>query len=111
LGRKFLQEKGQLNLRKYTKKTKEKSLPKTKAAKVLLELETEEENNLFQKLKAKRLEIAREKQVPPYLIFHDKTLVEMVKLMPKSLAEMVNVSGVGEAKIKQYGKVFLEVLQ
>ncbi len=110
LGRKFLQEKSEIRLRKYTTKTKIKSASKVKVAKQILELSSDDESDLFLKLKAKRLEIAKAQKVPPYLIFHDKTLVEMVKLRPKSLAEMVNVSGIGEAKVKQYGKVFLEVL-
>ena len=110
LGRKFLQEKSEIRLRKYTTKTKIKSASKVKVAKQILELSSDDESDLFLKLKAKRLEIAKAQKVPPYLIFHDKTLVEMVKLRPKSLAEMVNVSGIGEAKVKQYGKVFLEIL-
>ncbi len=114
LGRKFLQEKSEIRLRKYVTKTKIKSALKpsikSKITKEILELSSDAENNLFIKLKAKRLEIAKEQKVPPYLVFHDKTLIEMVKLKPKTLAEMANVSGVGEAKIKQYGKIFLEIL-
>ncbi len=113
LGRKFLQEKSEIRLRKYVTKTKIKSTIKSQAkskVKEILELSSEAENNLFLKLKAKRLEIAKEQKVPPYLVFHDKTLIEMVKLKPKTLAEMGDVSGVGEAKIKQYGKLFLEIL-
>lgn len=113
VGRKFLQEKSEIRLRKYVTKTKIKStikLPTKSKVKEILELSSEAENNLFLKLKAKRLEIAKEQKVPPYLVFHDKTLIEMVKLKPQSLAEMANVSGVGEAKIKQYGKIFLEIL-
>lgn len=110
LGRKFLQEKKEIKLRKYTAKVKVKSAAKIKTAKAILELTTDAENNLFQKLKAKRLEIAKEQKVPPYLVFHDKTLIEMVKIKPKNLEEMGSVSGVGEAKIKQYGKVFLKII-
>ena len=55
-------------------------------------------------------EIAKAQNLPPYIIFHDKTLLEMVKQRPQNLAEMGKISGVGEAKIKKYGKVFLEVI-
>lgn len=109
-GRDFLREKTLIQMRKYSGKTKEKSVSKAKMSKISLELESEEENELFAKLKAKRLEIAKEQKVPPYLVFHDKTLFEMIKVKPKSLEDMKQISGVGEAKIKSYGELFLEIL-
>ncbi len=74
------------------------------------ELETEEEHQLLAKLKAKRMEIAMSQNVPPYVVFHDKTLFEMIKLRPKNVEALAGITGVGEAKIKKYGKVFLGVL-
>ena len=65
---------------------------------------------LFEKLRALRLEIAREEKVPPYLIFSDKTLVHMCALKPKDKEQMVQVSGVGEYKYDKYGARFLELL-
>ena len=62
-------------------------------------------------LKDKRLEIAKEQQLPPYVIFHDKTLLEMVKENPQSLTALSSVSGVGEMKIKRYGQIFLDIIQ
>ena len=108
-GRKFLQEKSSIQMRKHVGKVKadKKTTSKTK---VLSELSGDFENDLFAKLKAKRLEIAKEQKVPPYVVFHDKTLIEMVKLRPESLAVMGKISGVGEAKIKKYGEVFLELI-
>lgn len=108
-GMQFLKEKSPIEMRKYSGKAKLKN--KIAKTKISLELESEEENELFANLKAKRMEIALEQKVPPYVVFHDKTLFEMIKVMPQSLEEMGQISGVGEAKIKRYGKVFLQILQ
>lgn len=67
--------------------------------------------DLLDKLKGKRLEISKKHNVPPYIIFHDKTLLEMVSLMPKNLEDMSRISGIGESKLKKYGDIFLEVLK
>ncbi len=110
-GREFLREKKPLLLRKHKAKIKPDSSSRTKEKiKLALDLNGAEETELFTKLKAKRLEIAKEQNVPPYIVFHDKTLLEMIKRRPKSLNEMTNISGVGEVKIERYGKEFLAVL-
>jgi len=69
-----------------------------------------EDQSLFEALRSKRLELARDQGIPPYVIFHDRTLVELVLLRPSSLAEMLQVPGVGDAKLAKYGEVFLGVL-
>ena len=56
------------------------------------------------------MEFARAQNVPPYLIFHDKTLVELAVAKPSSRAEMAKVSGVGDAKLDRYGNAFLAVI-
>ncbi len=66
---------------------------------------------LWQALKAKRLELAREQGVPPYVIFHDSTLLEILNRRPGSLTEMGGISGVGQAKLARYGDEFLKVLE
>jgi ATP-dependent DNA helicase RecQ len=66
---------------------------------------------LFEALRAKRREIAKERGVPPYVIFHDSTLREMAGLHPTTLASLAQVTGVGEAKREAYGDAFLEVLR
>jgi len=68
------------------------------------------EKALFDALRAYRLELAKEKNVPPYVIFHDKTLLEMVNAKPTSLASMAYISGIGEAKLNTYGDSFLNVI-
>jgi ATP-dependent DNA helicase RecQ len=108
IGRKFLQEKNSILMRKHVGKVKVTKVAKTKLS---LGLESEDEHELFARLKTKRLEIAKAQNVPPYVVFHDKTLFEMIKLRPKNLADLGGITGVGEAKIKKYGKVFLEVLE
>lgn len=71
---------------------------------------SEAEEILFEKLRALRLEIARQEKVPPYLVFSDKTLAHMCLLKPATKAEMLRVSGVGEYKYEKYGERFLEVM-
>lgn len=66
---------------------------------------------LWDALKAKRREIADGQQVPPYVIFHDATLMEMMERKPDNLQQMKQISGVGERKLAQYGGVFLAVLR
>ena len=66
---------------------------------------------LLRRLKAERLAIAKEQGVPPYLIFHDKTLMEMVAKRPETLDELTRVGGVGQTKLERYGPRFLEVLR
>jgi ATP-dependent DNA helicase RecQ len=68
------------------------------------------DHDLFQKLREKRMEIARAQNVPPYVIFHDRTLIELAAAKPSSRAEMANVPGVGEAKLDRYGPAFLSVI-
>ena len=68
-------------------------------------------NALWDALCAKRREIAELQKVPPYLIFHDATLMAMMEHKPSTLAEMACLSGVGEHKLKQYGKQFLAVIE
>ncbi|MBU0594337.1 MAG: DNA helicase RecQ [Gammaproteobacteria bacterium] len=66
---------------------------------------------LWQALKAKRTELAREQGVPPYVIFHDSTLLEILNRRPGSLTEMGQISGVGQAKLERYGDAFLQVVE
>lgn len=66
---------------------------------------------LWHALKAKRTELAKEQGVPPYVIFHDSTLLEILNHRPSSLTEMSRISGIGQAKLTRYGDAFLEVLE
>ena len=66
---------------------------------------------LFEQLRSTRLEVARARGVPPYVIFHDATLREMVRIRPASRAELRTVKGVGERKSEDLGDEFLRVIQ
>ncbi len=66
-----------------------------------------QEEDLFEKLRALRTEIAREEKVPPYIVFSDRTLVHMCIVKPKTKGEMLSVTGVGEFKYEKYGERFL----
>ncbi|MBU0467751.1 MAG: DNA helicase RecQ [Candidatus Omnitrophica bacterium] len=72
---------------------------------------TNYENSLFDELRKKRKELADAKGVPPYVIFSDKSLVEMCQQLPKNKKEFIQVFGVGEQKLKKYGDVFLEIIK
>lgn len=65
---------------------------------------------LWEALRAKRREIADEQDVPPFVIFHDATLMAMIDEKPTDLKQMSYISGIGEKKLELYGKKFLEVL-
>lgn len=67
--------------------------------------------DLFEILRKLRLEIAKEESMPPYIIFSDKTLIDMCVKKPSDEEEMLNVSGVGANKLKKYGQRFLEEIQ
>lgn len=109
-GMQFLRDRKTLQLRKPQEKIKKPKEIKVVKANLDLNLNNEEEKELFIRLKSKRLEIARSKSLPPYIIFHDKTLLEMIKFKPKSIEEMLKINGVGEEKAKSYGKIFLDIL-
>ena len=66
---------------------------------------------LFEALRQKRLLLARARGIPPYIIFHDRTLQEIARARPRTLDELAGISGVGERKLAQYGEAFLEVVR
>ena len=88
-------------------KPKEPVARKTKKGRVVESVDS----NLYAELKALRRVIADEKSVPAYIVFSDATLVDMCKKIPTTLAEMLEVSGVGRVKLDMYGDRFLQVLR
>ncbi len=66
---------------------------------------------LFERLRSLRYEIARQESLPPYIIFSDKTLIDMCVKVPHTKAEMLNVNGVGENKFEKYGQLFLDEIR
>ncbi|WP_422419838.1 DNA helicase RecQ [Pseudomonas sp. GZD-222] len=69
-----------------------------------------DEREQWEALRALRRKLAEEHGVPPYVIFPDSTLLEMLRSQPTSLSEMAQVSGVGARKLERYGAAFLDVL-
>ena len=106
-GRDFLRDKPVLMLRVPTRpRISRDKVARSQTAIILPEADQE----LFQALRQKRLEIARTQNLPPYVIFHDKTLIELAAARPGSRAEMAQVPGVGETKLDRYGPAFLAVI-
>lgn len=98
-------------LRRDEDTTKRKSSKAERGARVKEGYAEANEDPLWHALKAKRTELAREQGVPPYVIFHDSTLLEILNQKPGSLTEMGNISGIGQAKLTRYGDDFLQVLE
>jgi len=73
-------------------------------------LVSEEDAPLFSALKAKRRALAEAANLPAYIVFNDKTLIEMVKHKPQSLDDFAMIAGVGQKKLEKYGHAFLSVL-
>lgn len=67
-------------------------------------------DDLWHALKSKRMALAKEQGVPPYVIFHDSTLIEMHARRPRTLAEFEEISGVGQSKLLRYGEIFIKLI-
>jgi ATP-dependent DNA helicase RecQ len=106
----FLQKKEVLRLRKFTGKAKVEIAGRSKSKSPLV-LDNESDQQLFEALRAARLKLAREQNVAPFVIFHDRTLRELVLQKPQSLFALSNISGVGEKKVERYGEIFLQVIR
>jgi ATP-dependent DNA helicase RecQ len=106
-GQAFLKQRETVRLRKFTGKSKIATPAQARSA---ITFENEADRQLFAALKTARRELALEQNVPPYVIFHDRTLREMVMHRPASRAAMCGMSGIGEKKMERYGEIFLEVI-
>lgn len=83
--------------------------PRKRAAAAAASL-TPEAQALFERLRAKRLELARADGVPPYVVASDRTLHELAELRPTTLAALEGIYGIGPAKVARYGEAWLGVL-
>ncbi|MFC0472821.1 DNA helicase RecQ [Halalkalibacter kiskunsagensis] len=77
----------------------------------LAPVQPEEQDDVFEVLRKLRKQLSTENNLPPYMIFSDKTLKEMSRYIPVTSEEFSSISGVGEQKREKYGEVFLEVLK
>ena len=100
-----------VSLRRDAEPAKRKSTRSTPDGKSREPFAGADADRLWQALKAKRMALAREQGVPPYVIFHDSTLLEMHDQRPGSLTEMGRISGVGQGKLSRYGDDFLRVIE
>jgi ATP-dependent DNA helicase RecQ len=69
------------------------------------------DHDLFDRLRAVRLRLARERGVPPYVIFHDTTLRELARVKPSSVDELSGIYGIGARKAQQLGAAFVEEIR
>ena len=106
-GQAFLENREELWLRKPAAPARK---PARQAASKPVTAVPVKDQSLLDALKTKRTELARAQNVPPYVIFHDKTLVEMASHKPRSPETLRLISGVGEMKLQRYGLQFLEVI-
>lgn len=90
-----------------------KALPKPKTKKAALKVyrEMDYDKNLYEALRQLRKQHADELNVPPYIIFQDKSLIEIASKKPKTNAEFLDINGVGEQKLKSYGALFMDEIK
>ncbi len=74
------------------------------------EMEGEPDKGLFDRLRKLRAELARSQGLPPYCIFHDRTLLEMARRLPDTPQKMMSIVGVGEIIFKKYGELFVNAI-
>lgn len=105
--------------REFLKKPHSITLVKDKDFESLIEKEDNEphivatayDENLFELLKILRRDVAKRKNLPPYVVFHDPSLEEMATVYPTTKEELAQINGVGMGKIAKFGKPFLELIQ
>jgi ATP-dependent DNA helicase RecQ len=110
-GRRVLKGAAKIPLRKDTLKPATRKTARAAANAAALAGGSAADTALFEALRRRRSELAKEQRVAAYVVFADKTLIDMVVRKPTTVAEMSAVHGVGEAKLKQYGAVFLEAIR
>jgi len=109
LSRPVLRGEAPLMLRRDAKPEKAK---KTKTARAVRSAFIHDaDRRLWEALRARRLELARKQGVPPYVVFHDATLAEMVERRPQTLSDLAHISGVGERKLAAYGADFIAIVR
>lgn len=89
-----------------SERVEKKSTPKSKTA-----FSMDDEQQLWELLRASRKQLAEQQGVPPYVIFHDATLMELVRYQPITKEQFAKISGVGRAKLERYGEAFIDVIK
>ncbi|MDP3770173.1 MAG: DNA helicase RecQ [Candidatus Sungbacteria bacterium] len=106
-GKQFLRDKETLALSKHVIPRTPRSSKREKT----VDMSTTVSPDLFEELRKLRKKLANERNIPPYMIFGDRTLKEMCQYFPKNRQELSEVFGVGSQKLEQFGDVFLEVIR
>jgi ATP-dependent DNA helicase RecQ len=109
-GHRVLKGQATIELRKATLQPGTKKAARAAANAAALET-AGADTGLFDSLKKRRSELAKAQRVPAYVVFADRSLLDMARLQPRNGAEMAMVHGVGHAKLAQYGEAFLEVIR
>ncbi len=114
-GKTFIKEKLSLPMRHYVKtsNTERDSISgtrKTKKSTALATLTSQADQTLYTSLRVARGALAKSQNVAAYVIFHDKTLIELAKKKPSTLEAMLDINGIGETKLKRYGQPLLDVI-
>jgi ATP-dependent DNA helicase RecQ len=108
-GREVLRGKATIQLRQDVVTAGKKAARKAAAAVALGS--SEDDQDLFRALRVRRSALAKAQAVPAYVVLPDRSLIDMARRRPASLAEMAEVHGIGEAKLARYGEEFLEVVR
>lgn len=109
-GGEFLKTKTEIELRLDPKVIGSSTSSRSKKTDPALSLESDEDREIFIALKAMRMTLSKANEVPPYVIFHDKTLIDMAIKKPSTLEAMGMVHGVGQSKLDKYGEEFLGII-
>ncbi|MFZ0720126.1 MAG: DNA helicase RecQ [Xanthobacteraceae bacterium] len=110
-GRRVLKSIDKVTLRKDTLKPATRKAARAAVNAAALTQGGADDTALFEALRKRRSELAKEQGVAAYVVFADKTLIDMARRKPTTAAEMAGVHGVGESKLRQYGAIFLEVVR
>lgn len=107
-GAAFIKEKQEIALR--VEKSSKAVRSEQAASMIERMLTSEQDQDIFEALRSKRAELAKEQNIPPYVIFHDKTLIHMAKNKPQSHADLTLIPGIGASKLGRYGDTFLDII-
>ncbi len=110
-GRRVLKGLDKVTLRKDTLKPATRKAARAAANAAALTESGADDAALFQALRQRRSELAKAQGVAAYVVFADRTLIDMARRKPATTAEMAGVHGVGESKLRKYGAIFLEVVR
>jgi len=110
-GAEFLKQKQTITLRLEEKTRGARKRLDAAAQSASAAIATGPDQQLLQNLKSLRMKLAREQNLPPYVIFHDKTLIDMVTIKPANRDQLALVNGVGNSKLQKYGDAFLKVIK